>query len=291
MPRRSVQESQLQLEDFRMTETDGSFAVNENTCSHCDHKGVQGEPLHRRELGRRITRSGKKNIKPKLVMHAIDHGPGKPGEVDRTKAEGTRRLPRRLVVEDAFPRRRSARLANRDQKPPIQPIERQYQMSRQDLQQSRKQTVHESFSAQALTEWLEYMALWMFDTLKMVMRILKYPASVFVAGLIAAMIIGHSIGFLSGLMSKAISAPLSTLPSMPSICRLPVVSVLCQLPTSFRETSSPVEFDKMMKIQAKFKEVLEAGAESAALPFDMSRGEASIRDLRQIVRYSSLRSK
>lgn len=46
-----------------------------------------------------------------------------------------------------------------------------------------------------------------------------------------------------------------------------------------------------MKVQAKFEEVLESSADSVALPLDMKRGEASIRDLRQLVRYSSLRAK
>jgi hypothetical protein len=52
-----------------------------------------------------------------------------------------------------------------------------------------------------------------------------------------------------------------------------------------------VEFDRLMTVQNKFEEVLEESAGSVSLPMDMKRGEASIRDLRQLVRYSQLNSK
>lgn len=322
MSQRSAQEPQLQLGDSWVTETDGSFEVGENTStSDSDTKGAPQNTLHRRETPRRITRSTAKKIEPELVMPAIDDddGKGKSGEVDRRKAEGSRimpaidddggkgrsghggrrraegsrRVPLRPATEDTFPRRRSARLANGNEKVHSQPVNRQDQTSKQDLQQTRKEIVQESFSTQVLMESLESLGLWMFNTLKMVVKLLKYPASICLAVLIAAMIISYFIAFLSNLMSKAISAPFSSIPfsSLPSICRLPIVSVLCQLPTNFRETNSPVEFDEMMKVQAKFEEVLESSADSVALPLDMKRGEASIRDLRQLVRYSSLRAK
>lgn len=53
----------------------------------------------------------------------------------------------------------------------------------------------------------------------------------------------------------------------------------------------PVEFDELMTVQANFEKVLEESAGGASLPLDMKRGEASIRDLRQLVRYSHLQSR
>jgi hypothetical protein len=53
----------------------------------------------------------------------------------------------------------------------------------------------------------------------------------------------------------------------------------------------PVEFDQLMTVQSKFEEVLEESAGGVSLPMDMKRGEASIRDLRQLVRYSQLHAK
>ena len=52
-----------------------------------------------------------------------------------------------------------------------------------------------------------------------------------------------------------------------------------------------MEFDQLMTVQSKFEEVLEESAGGVSLPLDMKRGEASVRDLRQLVRYSQLHSK
>jgi hypothetical protein len=46
-----------------------------------------------------------------------------------------------------------------------------------------------------------------------------------------------------------------------------------------------------MTVQSKFEEVLEESAGGVSLPLDMKRGETSIRDLRQVVRFSQLHSK
>ena len=85
--------------------------------------------------------------------------------------------------------------------------------------------------------------------------------------------------------------------SLSPICRIPGASLLnlpfC--PVHRVDTSNgpppPVEFDKLMTVQSKFEEVLEESAGGISLPSDMKRGEASIRDLRQLVRYSQLLSK
>jgi hypothetical protein len=47
----------------------------------------------------------------------------------------------------------------------------------------------------------------------------------------------------------------------------------------------------LMSVQSKFEEVLVESAGSVSLPLDMKRGEASIRDLRQLVKYSHVNSK
>lgn len=82
------------------------------------------------------------------------------------------------------------------------------------------------------------------------------------------------------------------------ICRLPGSSLLnlsmCQAPVSVQynsHSSPPVEFDQLMNVQSQFEEILEQSAGDVGLPLDMKRGEASIRDLRQVVRFSQLRSK
>lgn len=80
------------------------------------------------------------------------------------------------------------------------------------------------------------------------------------------------------------------------VCRIPGVSLLglpfC--PVHLGDNNGPpppVEFERLITVQANFEKVLEESAGGASLPVDMKRGEASIRDLRQLVRYSQLISK
>lgn len=51
------------------------------------------------------------------------------------------------------------------------------------------------------------------------------------------------------------------------------------------------EFDKLIEAQSSFEEVLSASAGGASLPLDMKRSEASIRDLKHVVQYSTLPSR
>ena len=58
------------------------------------------------------------------------------------------------------------------------------------------------------------------------------------------------------------------------------------------EQPPPVPFDSLMTVQSKYLgEILDASADGASLPLEMKRGESSIRDLREKVRYSPLRSR
>lgn len=87
--------------------------------------------------------------------------------------------------------------------------------------------------------------------------------------------------------------------SLSPICRIPGVSYL-DLP--FCPTlvpkggppqagDKPVEFDSLMNVQERFEEVLEKSAQGVSLPMEMKRSEASVRDLRTMVRYSTLQGK
>lgn len=52
-----------------------------------------------------------------------------------------------------------------------------------------------------------------------------------------------------------------------------------------------VDFDGLVGIQERLPNVLEMSAQSVSLPLEMKRSEASVRDLRTMVRYSELRGK
>lgn len=85
--------------------------------------------------------------------------------------------------------------------------------------------------------------------------------------------------------------------SLSPICRIPGVSYLdlpfCPHGPNIPHTGdkAPVEFDGLMDVQERFEDVLEKSANGVSLPMEMKRSEASIRDLRTMVRYSSLQGK
>ena len=118
-------------------------------------------------------------------------------------------------------------------------------------------------------------------------RILKTPLSYILA---IYLLFGLGV-MLRTLVTNSVYASLSP------VCRIPGASLLnlpfCPVYRADPSHGSPpaVEFDELMAVQAKFEEVLEESAGNTALPMDMKRGEASIRDLRQLVRYSQLHSK
>lgn len=84
--------------------------------------------------------------------------------------------------------------------------------------------------------------------------------------------------------------------SLSPICRIPGASYLelpfcLNGPDMHAGDKPPVEFDGLMNVQERFEEVLEKSANGVSLPMEMKRSEASIRDLRTLVRYSQLQGK
>lgn len=92
-------------------------------------------------------------------------------------------------------------------------------------------------------------------------------------------------GFLTNTVHRA----------MTPICRIPGASWLnlpfCPSPEAANAIQGPAEFDKLVQVQSAFDDVLATTAIGANLPLDMKRSEASIRDLKHVVEYSSLPSR
>jgi len=129
---------------------------------------------------------------------------------------------------------------------------------------------------------------WTLDILGSSLKILKPFLSYFLA---IYLLLGFML-LLRYLLTSSVYSALSP------ICRLPGSSFfnlpMCHSPVSVNykgEQTPPVEFDQLMTVQSKFEEVLEESAGGVSLPLDMKRGETSIRDLRQVVRFSQLHSK
>ena len=100
---------------------------------------------------------------------------------------------------------------------------------------------------------------------------------------VAALIFGS--GFLTNSINHALSP----------ICRIPGVTTFFHPPfcpaSTTQEIQGTAEFDKLVQAQAAFDEVLVASSAGVNLPADMQRSASSIRDLRQVVRHSTLPSK
>ncbi|KAH9808654.1 hypothetical protein Tdes44962_MAKER10452 [Teratosphaeria destructans] len=100
--------------------------------------------------------------------------------------------------------------------------------------------------------------------------------------LIGGLVFG--IGFLTNSVNNALTP----------ICRIPGASYL-NLPfcpgTTTPELRGPAEFDKLVQAQSQFEDVLASTQVGASLPLDMKRSEASIRDLKHVVQYSTLPSR
>lgn len=128
---------------------------------------------------------------------------------------------------------------------------------------------------------------WSFGVVGMAFRFAQKPLAV-------ALAIYFTFG---GLIIAQNMLTQSIYTSLSPICRVPGVSYLdlpfCPHGPNIPHTGdkAPVEFDGLMDVQERFEEVLEKSANGVSLPMEMKRSEASIRDLRTLVRYSSLQGK
>jgi hypothetical protein len=131
------------------------------------------------------------------------------------------------------------------------------------------------------------MVSWFLEVFGGALKVLKKPLSYF----LAIWLLFGLLVVVRNLVTNSIYASLSPL------CRIPGASLLnlpfCPVYRVDTSNGAPpsVEFDQLMTVQSKFEEVLEESAGGVSLPLDMKRGEASIRDLRQLVRYSQLHSR
>jgi hypothetical protein len=139
-----------------------------------------------------------------------------------------------------------------------------------------------------LIDLLGSIAEWLLDVLGGALKALKKPVS----WVIAIYAFAGLLTLVQNLLTNSVYSALSP------ICRLPGSSFLhlpmCQLSTpklTREDTARAIEFDQLMTVQSRFEDVLEQSAAGVSLPLDMKRSETSIRDLRQVVRFSQLTSR
>ena len=128
---------------------------------------------------------------------------------------------------------------------------------------------------------------WALDILWGALRLLRTPLSYLLAICILS-------GF--GLVARSLITN-SIYASLSPICRIPGSSLLnlpfCSIGNdgSSNRVKVPVEFEQVMMVQSQFEDILKESAGGVSLPLDMKRGESFLRDLRQLVRYSQLKSR
>lgn len=125
---------------------------------------------------------------------------------------------------------------------------------------------------------------WCLSVLGMALRIAKYPLAICLAVYI---LLGAGM-MVRNMVTNSISSSLSPLCRIPgaSMLDLPFCPDLPAVPGS--KSKNPVEFDELMNVQSNFEKVLEDSAKGVSLPMEMKRAEASVRDLRTLIKYSDL---
>ncbi|KAK7962658.1 uncharacterized protein PG986_003483 [Apiospora aurea] len=125
---------------------------------------------------------------------------------------------------------------------------------------------------------------WCISVLGMALNIAKYPLAICLALYI---LLGAGM-MVKNMVTNSISTSLSPLCRIPgaSMLELPFCPDLPAVPGSGGKT--PVEFDELMNVQSDFEKVLEDSSRGVSLPMEMKRAEASVRDLRTLIKYSDL---
>lgn len=235
------------------------------------------------EPSEKITLSG-----PKLASHHSDSS-------RRTKVS----VPEpQFIMPSMLTSTTSTQMPPRQRKPPIPSRSIQSRLQgpttspRPATNLTRSNAAQETTAADRILQIAGHIAGWILDILIQTLKTLKKPISWLLAAYLFAGILMLAKNLLTSSVYTALS-PICRVPGI-SLLHLPIceyVSTSFDAPTLSSGTSAPVEFDALMQTQSHFEEILSESAAGVALPLDMKRSETSIRDLRQIVRFSQLSSR
>lgn len=234
---------------------------------------------------RRATRGSNRSPEPELVMPSLDVDSMDGSWADTTSRSQRLRGPRSADKET---RRRNMRTSNGS---PEKRLRTKTVPGESPTSVPSAKTHKKSDSLQDIfdiaAEHVTIMMSWLLDIVADAFKVLKRPLSYF----LAVWLLFGLLVIARNLITTSIYASLSP------ICRIPGATFLnlpfCPIHRVDTKNGGPpaVQFDDLITVQSKFEEVLEESAGGVSLPLDMKRGEASIRDLRQLVRYSQLHSK
>ena len=197
--------------------------------------------------------------------------------IETQEPQGTRR-----------PSRNSTPLISGELKPNQPPQKSTARLAKTPKRQGSKSLGNASNTSDTGRSFIMPILSWLYDITYSALHILKTPISYALA---IYLLLGLLVLFRN-LLTTSIYTALSPICRIPgaSLLNLPICS--SNVPHSYKGANPPpVEFNQLMNVQSKYEEILEASAGGVSLPLDMKRGEASVRDLRQVVRYSQLNSR
>ncbi|KAL8649874.1 MAG: hypothetical protein Q9226_005395 [Calogaya cf. arnoldii] len=216
------------------------------------------------------------SAEPELIMPSI-HEDSLDGSWYTEEKSQLRRSPRKVAWQSTATRKATSSSA----------ASKPYEEKAEDL--PRRPKKQQTWSAAPAMDYLQPITRFAFEVLGKAFGIMK-P---FLSFCLALYFIVGLLILLRNLLTSSVYSALSP------ICRIPGTSLL-NLPMCHSTVSQhqyrageepPVEFDQLVKVQTNFEAILEESAGGVTLPLDMKRSETSLRDLRTVLRYSSLPSR
>ncbi|KAI4156312.1 MAG: hypothetical protein LQ340_000367 [Diploschistes diacapsis] len=177
------------------------------------------------------------------------------------------------------------------QKAPVSPQVRKRKKSAIQITQSA-QEANESSSKSNWVDHaikaLESVLTWLLAVLGGALQMSKKPISYLLAAYIFIGLLVVTTNVLTSKLTMALSP----------VCRIPgaslVVPRLCESPVKLNlsgPNAPQPEFDELMHIQSRFEDLLAQTGDDYAIPAFMKQSQLAMRDVREVVRFSQLRSK
>ncbi|EME46064.1 hypothetical protein DOTSEDRAFT_70152 [Dothistroma septosporum NZE10] len=241
----------------------------------------------REEPRRRSLRS---SVEPGLVMPASPDAAATRRDSEQRAPTPHMRMNQRSMTSDAG----QLRKAQRSSTPRMRLIERSMTSDAGVVRSSRlKEHQDADYDSDDESATLQYGSLAWENILRPLLQYASGVVGILMQNLkpvfafaLLAYLLAAGLTFGAGFLNNSINHALSP------ICRLPFTDSLpfCPLPDR-PELKGTAEFDKLVQAQDAFQDVLASASTGVNLPLDMKRSEASVRDLKHVVQYSSLPSR
>ncbi|CAN8101083.1 unnamed protein product [Discula destructiva] len=128
---------------------------------------------------------------------------------------------------------------------------------------------------------------WCFGVVAMAFRFAQKPLAI---GLALYLVFGGLI-LASNWLTRSFYVALSPVCNIPGLAHFVDIPFCPPTPDGARGGNRPIEFESLMSVEDAFEQVYEKSATGVSLPIEMKRSETAIRDLRTMVKFSTLQGK